>query len=273
MKSRKFITASVALLMTMGFASTASAAEIGNTTTTGDVTFEGADPGTEGGNPTAPDDNNENGGEVITPGPGEGSHTKGALRIEHVPTLHFGKQKTSTKNQSYNSLWNKGTVGTGATTVDIPVFAQVRDETGLKTNTWDLNLSQTTAFSSKSGTLDNTRVHIYAGTAYNSLKDSGGAAVVTPISIDATNGYTEVPLSADGKGAITVLSGENTNGSDTSIVFSDTTQYDPGDDVNNKDYSVTGDSNQGLKLFVPSTDVAYAEGYSATFTWSLDDTL
>lgn len=274
MKARKLISASAVALMAFAFALPATAAVVGGTppTTNGDVTFTGADENTEGGKPTTPKDDND--GEGIVPGPGESNHTDGPLRIEHVPTLHFGSQVVSTKDMSYNSLWNTGTVGGATTSTNIPVFAQVRDETAAQTNDWTLSVVQSTPFApstagSTSPNLTNTRVHIYAATAYNSLRGTTGSiATLTPVTINTTAGYTEIPYSQTGTGLV-IMTGENTNGSDSSLVFSDTTQYEP----STGNYSVTGADNAGLKLFVPGTDVAYAEAYEATFTWTLDNTL
>lgn len=272
MKIKHWVTGSAALLLAVSFATQVSAAEVGKTTTSGDVTFKAADSNTDGGNPTAPDD--KDGGNTITPDPGENSHTNGALRIESVPTLHFGTQSVSTKDQFYNSLWNTGTVD-GGTATNIPVFAQVRDETAQATNSWTLSLQQTTAFSpadttSTSPALANTRVQIYAATAYNSLKaNTSSTATATALTIGST-GYTTVPLGTD----LVIMNGANTNGSDSSLVFSSKTQYDPTATANAANpYAVTGTTNEGLKLFVPGTDVAYAEKYTATFTWTLADAL
>lgn len=273
MKIKHWVTASAALLMAVSFALPAAAAEVGKTTTEGDVTFKGADSGTEGGNPTAPDD--KDGGNTVTPDPGENSHTNGPLRIESVPTLHFGTQEVSTKDKYYNSLWNTGTVD-GGTSTNIPVFAQVRDETAQATNSWTLSLQQTTAFSpsdtaSTAPDLANTRVQIYAATAYNSLKaNTSSTATATALTIGST-GYTTV--SATLGEDLTIMTGANTNGSDSSLVFSSTSQYNPNDTTATNPYAVTGTTNEGLKLFVPGTDVAYAEEYTATFTWTLADAL
>lgn len=272
MKIKHWVTGSAALLMAVSFALPAAASTTTNpvTTTKGDVTFKAADDTTEGGNPTAPEDKDD--GTAVTPDPGEGSHTSGALRIESVPTLHFGTQSVSTKDQYYNSLWNTGTVAGGAST-NIPVFAQVRDETAEATNKWTLSVQQTTAFSpsdtaSTAPDLANTRVQIYAATAYNSLKaNASSTATATALTIGST-GYTTI--SATLGEDLEILTGANTNGSDSSLVFSSTTQYDPS---GANGYAVTGENNEGLKLFVPGTDVAYAEAYEATFTWTLANVL
>lgn len=292
MKLQKILTGSAAALLALSLAAVpAAAAEVGSTSTVGDVTFKGADTDTPGGNPSTPGDDKKD--DFITPDEEDkGSSTTGPLRIEYVPNLHFGEQTISTKNEEYNSLWNQGTVAGGTDMQNIPIFAQVRDETGSKTNSWKLTVQQTSLFAAAASEgvdpLENTRVRIYAATPYNSLynlsnKDkpagqevSKKAAIPTALSSAiTTDGYKTIPGPSDPDGALEILNGTDTNGSDSSVVFSDTTQYDPNSATD--PYTVHEDQdnpgNTGLKLFVPGTDVAYATGYTANFTWTLSNSL
>lgn len=226
----------------------------------------------------APDSNAD--GSVVGPGgetpihPDGGTGTKGPLRIEHVSAINFGEQVISSQEKVYKALWSTyqeddGKGGATGNAIKMPHFAQVVDERGTLGN-FELSVKQTSPFEGKlatSANLANTRVEFTEASYFvtNSTTPSDLVEGLPTTIGEATP--TQISTTA----SVTILkskTGKTIDGKKASVVF-------------NKDYetalpwgatSATGDTNSGVQLRVPSTDVKVAtETYTAELTWTLTD--
>lgn len=280
---KKIITAALLSAAALGMVATSAAAEI-NVSTTGDVSFQAPDEHTEGGNPTAPEDGGTTPILPIIPGEeGEedeldGNFSNGPLRLEFVPNFHFGTQDNSSVNQSYHSLFPSGQVTEGAGSTElaaVPLFAQVTDERGLAEGKWQLSIQQSSLFSNGTTDLANTRVRIHDLQAFNS-NATAASETAALVGIPSLTSFSEVATDY-ATTLMWVKDGQTTNGSRTSLVFSDAATYTPLKDPQGNSvissFVPTTEDNAGLQLFVPGSDVTEAgETYTATFTWELADT-
>lgn len=273
MKFRKLLSAaSLVAVGAVAFAPAALAAETDNQTSEGKFTITaGTDPDFEG---------------FIKPGTyqdkigmdeayGHNGSKSATLRFNWVPNFDFGTIAATTTDTIVNSKihaykYDDSALGSGG---NIYQFMQVQDMTGNANSQFRVSLSVTN-FTSGTGasatTLTNTRMRLLGLSTSNNLQvrptnPSNNGLLQAP-AIEADPGYltlnpgTAVPIltaTAPSTGNV------GSNGSVSSVVFNDgyTAATDP-----------TGTENDQVQLFVPSNEMIQGE-YTATMTWSLDNTL
>lgn len=259
----KFIRlATIAALSTTilaGGAAAASAEEVRNIPTDGQVEFR-----------TATDEDEEL--EIVNPEPDPDVEidplvpTTGPLSLLMAPTMNFGTQVISNKDQEYNMVAEmQQKAGTTGDENKIPYvsFAQVQDIRGTNAG-WDLEV-----------TLSNFE----SGTQNNILTGAEVVFVNSRIQYEGSNTNNSPVAHADGltlsptTGKQIVMSAEQGKGAGvSSVVWGDQTDltsqfaaegFDPEKDVV---------ENGAIQLHVPGTTAKDATTYKATLTWDLTTT-
>lgn len=211
--------------------------------------------------------------DVVKPGtpddkitPEGGGHTKGNLRITHVPDIHFGIQDISSSSKEFHPAMQKYTEAN--TEKYMPHFVQIDDARGSMTATWSLSVTGSvfTPATASNPKLENTYITLDQQTVTNNVYDE-----LSPTeTAKRVTGFTDsAKINTDGKTSVEILkvnSGQNTNSTKTSNVFatgySKTTEYE------------ASQKNDGITLHVPANDIKVdGETYTATLNWVLADSI
>lgn len=228
------------------------AADGGTYHSDGTVEFLPSEDPTDPVNPTDPK-------EPVEPSDPHEPGTAGPLSIDFASNLNFGKQKITSKNETYlvaaqafKKLDDEGKP-TGDTLYG-PNYVQVTDNRGKETG-WTLTVTQGAQFKS-------TAQHDLDG-AEITLKN---AQVVTasnsPSPSSATGDVKLVPGVA-----ATVMAAADKQGAGTYL-------NDWGTAANLKDVTENSETikkNNSIELAVPGSTTKYAEKYSTQLTWTLSD--
>ncbi|MGM0215887.1 WxL domain-containing protein [Enterococcus sp. AZ109] len=241
MKKIQYLTIAALTVATLALPITTLAADGGEYTSNGAITFEPNDAPTKPVDPTNPvnpidpvDPTDPNG-----PNPG----TNGPLSIDYASSLDFGTQKITSTDEVYKAKAQKYLDSTNTEKTG-PNFVQVTDNRGVETG-WNLQVKQTGQFKTADDEeLTGAAITFNNGnvvTASTSAKPAGK----TTINLAPNNSLTDVMTATDGQGAGTYLLAW---GSDAS----------------------TG--AESIELFVPGATTKYVKQYTTTFNWVLADT-
>ncbi|MFW7432969.1 WxL domain-containing protein [Vagococcus carniphilus] len=266
----------VGLVSLMGFGvintvTNVSAEIVGEADTKSDVKFVAPGPDEEGViiKPDTPDDKIK---------PEGGGQTKGALRISHVPDIHFGTQKISSDietvytsiNERYQELSADGET-LDPEVYSIPHFAQVVDERGqTKGAEWQLLVKATTFKSSNSEVpeLTGTYISMKEQQIFNTVHEQSELDKRV-IGFDCKTG---IKLSSESVEILAVKAGQHTSCTKTSSVFNDSYTSETDYHVDN-DYEKDS-RNTGIRLHTFAKDIKMKdEVYASTLTWTLNDAL
>ena len=274
MKIKNIITLSC-LISGIGvttFADLAQAVEF-PTTTTAEVTFESNN--AEGGKPVVPGPGPEE-KPIIDPTGPKGNHTKGPLRIEHVPGISFGKQKISSTTEWYDVKWGLGKVGGSTEEVKIPQFAQVTDERGIK-GSWNLTVQQETPFTNTTDAtnqLTNSRIEIHEQQLFNT--DVADASPLLDGVVGLSVGSSvDIPVGGNAIRVLSTKAGQHTDSSKSSVTFVSAQDYaDDETFYETANQATLKDAHSGLKLRTNGTDKKYDKAlYKTNLIWILTDSL
>ncbi|MCU5380490.1 WxL domain-containing protein [Bacillus cereus] len=239
MKLAKLALIGAVTLSTVSVGTSAFAEEKANMKSKTDVTFIEDTSTTDPNNP-------ENPNEKITPEKPE-EHEKGTagpLSINYVSNLHFGQNVISGNDQTYFAKLD--TVKKGNDKIAVPNFVSVTDKRGTNVG-WKLKVKQDGQFKSGTNELTNAALTL-SNPVVNSVTAMEYAP--TPFSKDVTltpgGAAVEITTAAKGKG-----------------MGDWTTAFGKGSDQ----------GKESVSLFVPGTTAKVKDAkYSATLTWTLEDT-
>ncbi|AQY52315.1 hypothetical protein PWEIH_09833 [Listeria weihenstephanensis FSL R9-0317] len=121
---------------TLTYTAPTLAAEVGSTTSKGDITFKQDD----GTTPTTPTDPTDPGKPVTPTDPDKPTPTTGPLRIDYISNVHFGEQVISGSDTTYKAKYDEVLTSDGVTKKYVPSYVQVTDNRGSNAG-WKLQVS------------------------------------------------------------------------------------------------------------------------------------
>lgn len=239
MKLAKLALVGAVTLSSVTVGTSAFAAEKANMKSTTDVTFIEDKSTTDPNNPENPNE------KVTAEKPDEHQPgTAGPLSINYVSNLHFGENVISGNDQTYFAKLD--TVKKGNDTIAVPNFVSVTDKRGTNAG-WKLKVKQNEQFYSGKNVLTNAALTL-SNPVVNSVTDKAYAPTPFTGSVTLNPGgdAVEITTAAEDKG-----------------MGDWTTAFGKGADQ----------GKESVSLFVPGTTAKVKDAkYSATLTWTLEDT-
>lgn len=263
MKKTVITSFAIVSLLTIGTTLKVNAADGGQYSTAGTVSYLPSDNLTKPVDPNQPDPT-----KPITPKNPDGSDissgTKGPLSIDFASSLDFGKQAIVANDMNYHALAQKYVTSTGTETVG-PNFVQITDNRGSFSG-WKLSLKQEAQFKSvkKQINLDGANLTFNAGTHVSQNDNIAGITVKKGFTI---NPGEEVTLMT-GSAAETGING--TGG--THILRFGNNGTDLIHDEKNGDGSSRGVTTSEIQLNVPGKAPKVNDAYTTNLNWILADT-
>ncbi|EOH93565.1 WxL domain-containing protein [Enterococcus pallens] len=241
MKKIHYLTIAAVALAGLAVPVTSLAADGGQYTSNGAVTFEANTDPTKPVDPTNPVDPIKPVDPTDPNGPKPG--TNGPLSIDYASSLDFGTQKITSTDEVYKAKAQKYLDKANAEKTG-PNFVQVTDNRGLETG-WNLQVKQNGQFkTAENQELTGAAITFKNGNVVTNSSSEKPAGQAT-IKLSPDNALTNVMSAADGQGAGTYLLAWGTD-------------------------AATG--AESIELAVPGSTTKYAKQYKTTFTWVLADT-
>lgn len=248
------ITALSTILL-VGGATAVIADELRETTTDGKVEF-------------VPDENGEL--EVIPPVtepevivPPIVDPVTGPLSIVQAPTMNFGTQVISNKDQTYNMVAEMANLADGSGRVPYVSFAQVQDVRGTNTG-WDLKVSLSDF---ESNTQNNILTGAEITLVSSQVKYEGINTANAPTAHEAG-----LKLLPNGAARSVMTAGQGKGAGASSIVWGDQSKLDAQSDVEGFNPNINVVENDAIKLWIPGSTAKDATTYISTLTWELTST-
>lgn len=255
---------SLSLMVLIATTSTSFAAESNSLTGNGEITFEVSDFETPPIDPEHPENQVDPGDEI--------TRTRGLLRFDVIPRLHFGAQEISDKDQAYEV---NAQLFKDATTAR-PNYLQITDNRA-DFSGWEVSVRQETVFENT-----NTKNSILKGSVLsfdkqwiNSTmpKEMRPTVMKDAIEIEEIGATYPIAKAEKGKGAGTWV-----------IVFGSTGEVEEQSNtltplLNAEGKPVTDASfnnkpiykNSGIKLFVPGATQKDPVKYKTVLTWTVSE--
>ncbi|RDX01499.1 hypothetical protein UR08_06775 [Listeria kieliensis] len=192
---------------------------------------------------TSPPVNPTNPGEEVTP-TDPVTPTTGALRIDFASQISFGKQKIFGKDMAYHPPFSEVKRTSDGTTLYVPQFVQVTDNTGLNAG-WNLEVSGT-PFKTASGAELTGADLTLSGTTLRSKLDSKytPSKVTSSLTVGSSPQLLVAATAGEGMSVWTAVFGDAAGSA--------------------------GARNTKITLHVPAETVKLAdETYTSTLTWTL----
>ncbi|MHC5319386.1 WxL domain-containing protein [Listeria kieliensis] len=192
---------------------------------------------------TTPPVNPTNPGEDVTP-TDPVTPTTGALRIDFASRISFGKQKIFGKDMAYHPPFSEVKRTSDGTTLYVPQFVQVTDNTGLNAG-WNLEVSGT-PFTTTSGAELTGAALTLSGTTLRSKLDSKytPSTIVPSLTVGSSPQLLVAAAAGEGMSVWTAAFGDSAGSA--------------------------GAQNTKITLHVPAETVKLAdETYTSTLTWTL----